>query len=59
MYYKSPEKLGLEIKAKNTVGFRYREVNFDASPLVTDDNAEVWSRFLAKRIPELISEEGI
>ena len=59
MYYKSPEKLGLEIKAKNTVGFRYREVNFDASPLVTEDNAEVWSRFLAKRIPELISEEAM
>ena len=59
MYYKSPEKLGLEIKAKNTVGFRYREVNFDASPLVTDDNAEVWSRFLAKRIPDLISEESM
>lgn len=58
MYYKSPEKLGLEIKAKNTVGFRYREVNFDASPLVTEDNAEVWSRFLAKRIPDLISEES-
>ena len=59
MYYKSPEKLGLEIKAKNTVGFRYREVNFDASPLVTEDNAEVWSRFLAKRIPDLISEEAM
>lgn len=59
MYYKSPEKLGLEIKAKNTVGFRYREVNFDASPLLTEDNAEVWSRFLAKRIPELISEESM
>lgn len=59
MYYKSPEKLGLEIKAKNTVGFRYREVNFDASPLVTEDNAEVWSRFLAKKIPELISEESM
>lgn len=59
MYYKSPERLGLEIKAKNTVGFRYREVNFDASPLVTEDNAEVWSRFLAKRIPDLISEEAM
>lgn len=59
MYYNSPEKLGLEIKAKNTVGFRYREVCLDASPLVTEDNAEVWSRFLAKRIPDLISEEAM
>lgn len=59
MYYKSPEKLGLEIKAKNTVGFRYREICLDASPLVTEDNAEVWSRFLAKRIPDLISEEAM
>lgn len=59
MYYKLPERLGLEIKAKNTVGFRYREVCLDASPLVTEDNAEVWSRFLAKRIPDLISEEAM
>lgn len=59
MYYKSPERLGLEIKAKNTVGFRYREICLDASPLVTEDNAEVWSRFLAKRIPGLISEEAM
>lgn len=59
MYYKSPERLGLEIKAKNTVGFRYREICLDASPLVTEDNAEVWSRFLAKRIPDLISEEAM
>ena len=59
MYYKSPERLVLEIKAKNTVGFRYREVCLDASPLVTEDNAEVWSRFLAKRIPDLISEEAM
>lgn len=59
MYYKSPERLGLEIKAKNTEGFRYREVCLDASPLVTEDNAEVWSRFLAKRIPDLISEEAM
>lgn len=59
MYYKSPERLGLEIKAKNTVGFRYREICLDSSPLVTEDNAEVWSRFLAKRIPDLISEEAM
>lgn len=59
MYYKSPEKLGLEIKAKNTVGFRYRDICLDASPLVTEDNAEVWSRFLAKRIHDLISEEAM
>lgn len=59
MYYKSPERLGLEIKAKSTVGFRYREICLDSSPLVTDDNAEVWSRFLAKRIPDLISEEAM
>ena len=59
MYYNSPEKLGLEIKAKNTVGFRYREICLDSSPLVTEDNAEVWSRFLAKRIPDLISEESM
>lgn len=59
MYYNSPERLGLEIKAKNTVGFRYREICLDSSPLVTDDNAEVWSRFLAKKIPELISEESM
>ena len=59
MYYKSPEILGLEIKAKNTVGFRYREICLDSSPLVTENNAEVWSRFLAKRIPDLISEEAM
>lgn len=59
MYHNSPEKLGLEIKAKNTVGFRYREICLDSSPLVTEDNAEVWSRFLAKRIPDLISEESM
>lgn len=59
MYHNSPEKLGLEIRAKNTVGFRYREICLGASPLVTEDNAEVWSRFLAKRIPDLISEESM
>ena len=59
MYYKSTERLGLEIKAKNTVGFRYREICLDSSPLVTEDNAEVWSRFLAIRIPDLISEEAM
>lgn len=59
MDYKSPERLGLEIKAKNTVGFRYRDICLDSSPLVTEDNAEVWSRLLAKRIPDLISEEAM
>lgn len=59
MYYKSPERLGLEIKAKNTIGFRYREICLDSSPLVTEDNAELWSRFLAKRIHDLISEEAM
>ena len=59
LYHNSPERLGLEIKAKSTVGFRYREICLDSSPLVTDDNAEVWSRFLAKKIPELISEESM
>ena len=46
----SSEKLSIIIKAKNAVGFRYREVSMDSFPLVNAENAEVWSRFLAKRI---------
>ena len=53
------ETLSIIIKAKNTVGFRYREVSMDSFPLVNAENAEVWSRFLAKRIGDLISEESM